>query len=74
MTTSDALRALDARIVAEAVDAVRIAGRLDQLVADAIERAPAVAAWARLRLRDDDWMTSLRERACERLDQVEAGR
>jgi hypothetical protein len=45
MTTTDALAALDRRIVAEAVDAVAIAGRLDQFVSDAVEAAPRVACW-----------------------------
>lgn len=42
----DILQALDRKLVREALDAVRIEARLRELVSDAIERAPAVAAWA----------------------------
>lgn len=43
---SDILAALDKRLVREALDAVRIAARLQECVSHAIERAPATAAWA----------------------------
>ena len=38
------------RVIREALDIVRLEGRLAELAADAIERAPAVAAWWSARL------------------------
>lgn len=42
--------AMSDRIVSEARDILRLEGRLAELVADAIEQAPAVAAWWASRL------------------------
>lgn len=49
MTTGQQMDLLTHRIVHDAIDAVKIEARLREVVADAIEAAPRVAAWWRHR-------------------------